>query len=100
NKYARVQQSLSTDRKQKIYDYYCRDDISYQAPGKRDVIAVKENGIKKTLQKRYLLYSLRGVHQLFLEENPNINVGRSMFQYLRPPNVLYKSSTPHNTCVC
>ncbi|CAF2260150.1 unnamed protein product, partial [Rotaria magnacalcarata] len=100
NKYARVQQSLSTDIKQKINDYYYRDDISYQAPGKRDTITVKENGIKQQLQKRYLLYSLRELHQLFLEENPDIKIGRSLFQDLRPSNVLYKSSTPHNTCVC
>ncbi|CAF2076935.1 unnamed protein product, partial [Rotaria magnacalcarata] len=90
NKCAHVQQSLSTDIKQKIYDYYYRDGISYQASGKRDTITVKENSIKKQLQKRYLLCSLREIHQLFLEENPDIKIDRYLFQDLRPSNVLYK----------
>ncbi len=80
--------------------YYFRDDISYQAPGKKDTIMIKENDLKKTLQKRYLLYSLRELHQLFIQENPNITISRSSFQDLRPSNVLYKSSTPQNVYVC
>jgi len=100
NKYERVKQSLPTATKDKIYEYYFRSDVSYQAPGKKDTITIKENGIKKKLQKRYLFYSLRELHQLFLEENPNITVSLSMFQELRPPNVLYKSCIPHNVCCC
>jgi len=94
------QQSLSTNVKKQVYDFYFRDDISYQAPGKKDTITIKENGEKKTLQKRYLLYSLREIHQLFIEENPQVVISRSSFKDLRPCNVLYKSATPHNMCVC
>ncbi|CAF1313207.1 unnamed protein product [Adineta ricciae] len=76
----------------------CR--IRYQAPGKKDSITIKENGEKKKLQKRYLLYSLNEIYQLFIEENPQIAIGCSSFKSLRPCNVLYKSETPHNLCLC
>ena len=98
--YERVQQSLPMSVKSQIYEFYCRDDNSYQAPGKRDVVTVKENGMKQKLQKRYLLCSIRELYQLFIEEYPGIKVSLSSFQDLRPPNVLYKSSIPHNTCIC
>ncbi|CAF2039332.1 unnamed protein product [Rotaria magnacalcarata] len=99
-KYDRAGQSLQINVKNKIYEFYCRDDISYQAPGKRDTVTIKENGTKTKLQKRFLLYTLREMYQLFIEENPTIQVSRSSFQGLRPCNVLYKSLTPHNVCVC
>ncbi|CAF1424572.1 unnamed protein product [Adineta steineri] len=99
-KFERTQKSLSTDVKQQIYDYYFRDDISYQAPGKRDSITIKENGVKKKLQKRYLLYSLNEIYQMFAEENPQVQISCSSFKNLRPCNVLYKSATPHNLCLC
>jgi hypothetical protein len=99
-KIQRTQRSLPVDVKKQIYDYYFRDDISYQAPGKKDTITIKENGVKKTLQKRYLLYSLRELYQLFMEEHPKVVISQSSFQDLRPCNVLYKSSTPQNVCVC
>ncbi|CAF3285377.1 unnamed protein product, partial [Rotaria sp. Silwood2] len=74
--------------------------VSYQAPGRQDSITIKVDGIKQTLQKRFLLFSLREVYQLFIDEYPQHKIGRSSFQELRPPNVLYKSSMPHNVCIC
>ncbi|CAF1529237.1 unnamed protein product [Adineta ricciae] len=99
-KYERNYQSIPLEVKKKVFDYYCRDDISYQSPGKRDTITVKENGAKLKLQRRYLLFSLRELYQLFVQENPQIKLSLSSFQDLRPSNVLYKSSIPHNVCVC
>ena len=94
------EKSLPTSSKKSINDYYFRDDISHQAPGTRDFITVNEDGKKQRLQKRYLLYSLREVYHLFIEEHPNIPVSCSAFTELRPSNVLYKSMIPHNVCVC
>ncbi|CAF3406874.1 unnamed protein product, partial [Rotaria socialis] len=99
-KHERNYQSLSTTVKNEVYEFYCRDDISYQAPGKRDTITIKENGNKKTMQKKYLLYTLRELYELFMTENPNITISLSSFQNLRPAYILYKSSIPHNVCVC
>ena len=60
---------LSRQLKDAIVEFYCRDDISYQMPGKRDTIVVRQNGMKSTHQKRVLLYNIREVHQLCLSEN-------------------------------
>ena len=39
-------------------------------PGKRDTIVVKEyGGSKKTFQKRILLFNVREVHQMFLQDH-------------------------------
>ena len=54
-----------------IEEFYTKDFISWQAPGKRDYITMKENGIKVKHQKRHLLYNLREVYELFLQENPS-----------------------------
>ncbi|CAF1620576.1 unnamed protein product [Didymodactylos carnosus] len=83
-----------------VREFFCRDDISYQAPGKRDSITIKIDGIKQKLQKRYLFFTLREAYQLYIDEGPYVIISRSSFKDLRPPNVLYKSSTPHNVCVC
>jgi hypothetical protein len=87
--------------KEKVSNFFCRDDInSYQAPGKRDSITVKRNGTNQKIRKRYLLYSLNEVFHLFSEENLGVKISCSSFKQLRPLNVLYKPSTPHNVCVC
>jgi hypothetical protein len=90
-------------------------------PGKRDTVVVKEYGGKKTYQKRILLYNLREIHQMFLQDNPDmqffsfyflvvlrsivysisgVQVSRSLFAQLRPPHITVKSSMPHHVCVC
>ncbi|CAF5120222.1 unnamed protein product [Rotaria magnacalcarata] len=60
--------NLSCKLKDDIVKFYCRDDISYQMPGKRDTIVVRQNGTKSTHQKRILLYNIREAPQLFLSE--------------------------------
>ncbi|CAF3401511.1 unnamed protein product, partial [Rotaria socialis] len=37
---------------------------------------------------------------MLIEEHPSIKISLASFQDLRPPNICYKSSTPHNVCVC
>ena len=72
-KLSRVSRSLSLTVKKAILDFYEPDDISYQMPGKRDTVVIKEqvNG-KKTYQKRILLYNLREAHQMFLQNSPGM----------------------------
>ncbi|CAM4986859.1 unnamed protein product [Rotaria socialis] len=99
-KQERDYQALPTTVKNKVYEFYSRDDISYQAPGKRDSITIKENGLRKKMQKKYLLFTLRELYELFIQENPNAIISLSSFQDLRPDYILYKSSIPHNMCIC
>ena len=41
-----------TDTHKKVEEFYKRDDISYEAPGKRDYISIKcENGGRIQMQK-------------------------------------------------
>ncbi|CAF1275201.1 unnamed protein product [Rotaria sordida] len=97
----RVSRSLPLAVKNAILHFYERDDISYQMPGKRDTIVVKEqDGTRKTYQKSILLFNVREAHQMFLQDNPGIDVSRSVFAQLRPPYVMVKSSMPHRVCVC
>jgi hypothetical protein len=78
----RVSRSLPLAVKKAILHYYERDDISYQMPGKRDVVVVKEQGgIKKPYQKRILLYNLREIHQMFLQDNAGKRLFFISFSY-------------------
>ena len=99
-KHERLYQSLPSEAKTKVHEFYCRDDISYQAPGKIDTITTKDNGVKVKLQRRYLLFSLRELYQIFIQENPDIKRSLFSFQDLRPSIFFYKPCIPHNVCVC
>ena len=92
---------IADDVKNKIIDYYNRDDMSRWTPGKQEYITLKdEKGEKMKLQKRYLQMTCGELYALFKAENPEIKVGKSIFYGLRPKNVLLSSNTPHNTCNC
>ncbi|CAF1025968.1 unnamed protein product [Didymodactylos carnosus] len=57
--------------------FYTRDDISWQAPGKRDYVVVRDDGQKTKHQKRHLMFNLREAYELFLSENPSTTISRS-----------------------
>ncbi|XP_077976176.1 uncharacterized protein LOC144432038 [Styela clava] len=100
----------STDRKRRtgilestvnaVADFYRRDDISRQAPGKKDVISIKKDGFTERLQTRHLTSSIAEVYQIFRDEFPHLKIGRSKFAELRPKNVFLSSRLPHNVCLC
>ena len=99
------QTGLDEDTKNKICSFYLRDDISWQAPGRKDRVIIRErdaNGkkIKIYMQCKYMLMSLAEAHQLYLEENPDYCVGRSKFCQLRPKNIKLFDKMPHSVCVC
>ncbi|CAF1292332.1 unnamed protein product [Adineta steineri] len=96
----RITRKISTETQDNITAFYCRDDVSYQMPGKRDTIVIKENGNKSVYQKRILLYNIREAFELFLAENPGISIARTTFAEMRPQHVVVKSSMAHRICVC
>jgi hypothetical protein len=103
HQHKREQRSLPVELKQAVIKFYNRDDISYQMPGKRDCITVKDDhGKRITLQKRILLYSVCETHQLFLAESINTNSSLSItsFRDLRPLNILVQSHMSHRSCLC
>ncbi|CAF0830692.1 unnamed protein product [Adineta steineri] len=99
----REQRSLPNDLKKLVIEFYHRDDISYQLPGKRDCISIKDdNGNSTTVQKRILLLTIREAYQLFLTEYDNANTKLSLtsFYDLRPLDVLLQSHMSHRNCLC
>ena len=100
-----VHTGLDEDTKDKIIDFYLRDDITWQAPGRKDCVIIRSkdtNGkkVKIHMQCKYMLMSLAEAHQLYLEENPHHHIGRSKFCELRPKHVKLFDKIPHNVCVC
>lgn len=84
-----------------ITDFFLSNDISYQASGRKECMAVKDDlGRKQIMQKRYMLFSLRECYSLFRSKLPEVVVGKSKFAALRPPNVVTYGKIPHEVCVC
>ena len=100
-----TRKGLNEETVKTVKDYYAKDEISWQAPGRKDRIIIREllstgEKIKKTEQVRYLLMSLKEIYNLFQTENENVSIGFSKFCDLRPQNVKLFDQIPHNVCVC
>lgn len=95
-----AQHKVTNETRERVVNFYKKDCISYQAPGARDFITVRNNGKKEKVQKRYLCMTLSEVFSLFVQEFPNNLISRSFFCELRPAYVQLRSETPQNTCLC
>ena len=82
-----------------VNEFYLRDDISRQAPGRKDVVSVKSTEGKVKFQIRHLMFPLREAHAMFCNENGSV-VGKSKFAELRPKHVMLSNKLPHNVCLC
>ena len=91
--------SLPEHLKAAVTEFYVRDDISRQAPGKRDNIVLRENNVKKTMEIQQLSINISKVYQIFKQENPDKKIGKSKFASLRPGHVLLSSQMPRNVRV-
>lgn len=81
--------------KKAIYEqaisFYERDDVTYQTPGKSDVISVKKDNKRTLMQKRYMTMTMSEAYHLYCEEiGSGTKVGKSKFVALRPQNVMIK----------
>ncbi|XP_063222995.1 uncharacterized protein LOC134531238 [Bacillus rossius redtenbacheri] len=81
--------ALKPETEKKVRDFYNSDEISWQAPGKRDYKLIKnvETGEKVQEQKSYILMKVDEALALF-KEKCNDAESRSKFYQLRPQNVL------------
>lgn len=92
---------LSGETISKVKEFFLQDSISYQAPGTKDYVIMKdENGEKLKLQKKYLCMTLGEAYEIFQTENPDVKVCRSKFCELRPIQVCLRHETPSNLCLC
>ena len=97
--------SLSEETKQLVLNFYNTDDFTWQAPGRKDRIIIRETDVhggkvKRTEQVRYLLMSLKEAHNKFRESNADAKIGLSKFCDLRPQHVKLFDHIPHYVCVC
>ncbi|CAB4004221.1 Hypothetical predicted protein [Paramuricea clavata] len=92
--------SLAAEAIEAVKNFYTSDKISRMAPGKRDVVTIKDQDGKKKLQNRHLYMSIKETYRVFKDENRNVKIGLTKFSTLHPPNVLLSSQTPSNVCTC
>ena len=68
----KVSKRIASEKESLIETFYCRDDISRQAPGKKDVVLVKDdNGVKSKVQKRNLFMTVLEAYRLFFVQRTN-----------------------------
>lgn len=99
SKNSRKSTSLTPETVKAVTEFYLRDDISRQAPGRKDVITVREAFGKNKMQIRHLMFSIKEAHGIFSTENGKI-IGKSKFAELQPEHVLLSNKLPHNVCLC
>lgn len=90
---------LSTEVRDSVTTFYLREDVSLTMPGHGDTIVVREGGVKCTLQKRFLMTSLKEAYATFTTEHGK-TTSLSSFCNMRPKNVLSFGDIPHNVCAC
>ena len=83
-----------------VENFYEQDDISRQAPGKRDTIVVRSNVGKETRQRRHLFMTVAEAYKLFREKYPGECIGKSKFTEIQPKHVLLSGDLPFNVCTC
>ena len=72
--------------------FFTKDEISWQDPRKRDTKTIKENGVNVKYQKRYLLYNIREVYQLFIQENPSKRIPNAFETHINTYNSNFSCS--------
>ncbi len=92
--------TLSDDTERLVLKFYS-SDISWQAPGRKDRVIIRESTesgekVKRTEQVRYMLMSLKEAYSKFKDENCSTKIGLAKFCELRPTHV----KLPHQVCVC
>ena len=96
---------LSDETQQLVQAFYQSGDISWQAPGRKDHVTIRDKNddgsvTKRVEQTRYMLMSLREAYHKFVEEYPTNKIGLSKFCELRPEQVKLYDNIPHQVCVC
>ncbi len=94
---------VNEELNKKVSDFYNSDDISWQAPGRKDRVIYRSRNEygkkqKEYVQSRYMLMSLGEAHELAIKEG--ISISRSKFCSLRPKHIKLMEERPHNVCVC
>lgn len=82
--------------KKKIKDFFLRDDITRASAGKKETVT--KDKIK--IQKRYLLDTLKNLHQTFKRENPDLHCSYFYFTQNKPFFVVSATVDARDMCMC
>lgn len=91
---------LDSETKRIVNEFYFDDEVSRTSPNVKDYITITENNKKKMLSVKHLLYPMKELHGMLLQDNPQLKISLTAFMKLRPPNVLSFTKMPHNICCC
>ena len=98
-----VKRGLPENVAKEVQDFYLQDDITWQAPGRKDRVIIRERKegkkVKTIIQARYMLMSLAEAHSIYCKESTN-TIGLSKCCDLRPKQVKLFDTLPHNVCIC
>ena len=92
------------EKRELVHSFYRTDDISWQAPGRKDCIIIREtteegDRIKTTQKVCDVMMPLREAYK-FIEQHSTVKMSLSKFCGLRPPNVKLFDHLPHQVCLC
>ena len=87
---------ISQGLEKRITDFFNRDDVSQITSGKKETVTRK----KEKKQKRFLLDSMRNLHDKFVSENQDFKIGYDAFRRRRPFWVVVPSINQRDTCLC
>lgn len=94
--------TIHSDTKILVEEFYRSDDISRVCAGKRDYVSVNEYGVKVAKQRRLILMNLSEAYSLFKTKNIGRKIGFSTFATLRPKEcvLVFDKMGTHAVCVC
>lgn len=81
--------------KASVHEFFCDDEITTQAPGKKDFVTLN----KERKNKRYLNDTMKNLHKKFLERHGYV-LGYSTFCKLKPYFVTHLKVNARDTCAC
>ena len=92
---SRSHNSLSEETKEMVIKFYNTNAISWQAPGHKDRIIIREvhvnsesKKVKRTEQVCYMLVSLKETHNCFIKTPSEYKIGLSKFCDVMPKKVI------------
>ena len=100
----KTKNGLNDDTIATVKDFYCNNEMSWQALGCKDFVTIRTiisdgTRTKTTEQTCNLIASLKEAYHHFMTMNLNKIVGLSKFCDLRPPTIKLFNSIPH-ICIC
>ena len=86
--------------KKLVIDFFSRDNISRQAPGKRDVVKIKlDDGSKIEKQKRHLVVSIMEAYNVWKSENPS-QKNREIYIFKPSTKICVANISVAKECMC